>query len=191
MKTPFITDFKVHQLLWKSHVGVLSFYFCLLRTPDGLALAPWRGDVSPCSCWHPWEQLSLTTGWPAARLNTQTCDFSWSKIILFFTSPASTVSIEACQLPELCLPARNLLSLPSCPQWASEAQPASGASGTVAAKTWQLLQQDSLGSFKMPFSVTSGMFNNWSSLHCAQIWGVFLFYFFFFISPSRVFALRA
>lgn len=42
-----------------------------------------------------------------------------------------------------------------------------------AAKTWLLLQQDSLGSFKMPFSVTSGMFNN-SLLISVPKHGVFL-----------------
>lgn len=75
MKSSFITDFKVHQLLcWDS-----LFSFCLVGTLDDLALAPWRGNVSPCSCWHPWEQLSPRAGWPAALLHTQTCDFSWSK----------------------------------------------------------------------------------------------------------------
>lgn len=48
-----------------------------------------------------------------------------------------------------------------------------------AAKTWQLLKRDSLGSFKMPLSVTSGMFNNRSSHQCVQTWGFFLLNIFF------------
>lgn len=54
-----------------------------------------------------------------------------------------------------------------------------------AAKTWQLLQQDSLGSFKMPFSVTSGMFNNRSSHQCAQTCGFSCFVGFFVVFSFR------
>lgn len=157
MKSNFITSFTAHQLLWESHVSFLSL---LVTTLDDLTLA----DVSACfcRCLLPsalGKQISRTDGWLEACLQAQPRASGWSQNSLLFHTPflhnldrglPATRGLSTCQkLPVTAkLPTMSFRS--STCQWCGHS-----CRGSTT-KTWQLLHQDSLGSFKTAFAVASG-----------------------------------
>lgn len=191
MKTTFITSFTAHRLLWKSHIGFLFFFYN----------NPWwpRPGSTKHRCLSPLPPASPAKPSPAP-LGDQglVCRHpisGWSKNGRLFISSTSTVLIRACQPQEFCSPARNRPSLPSCPQWASEAPLASGASVAVAGAALQnpgsFDKGTSLGSFEIGLSVTSGGVLITCLLFNVLKRGFFFLFYFWFKSLARALALRA